>query len=132
SALDRLGYFSVFNQISFAGGKNKFAVGDIDLTAPERNRVKSFFHRAKNIVRLALPRQHEGVCHPRHWNVGVTLTPPVSSERHLHERRIETVLQITLENTIFYENRSACRCAFVVDIDGSAARRNCSIVNYRT
>ena len=122
---------AIFDEISFAGREHELAAGDVHLTATKRNRIESILHRANDFFRRAFPRQHERVSHARHGNGRIALTAPVAGERHFHQSGIQPVLQVAFKDTLLDQHRALRRRAFVIDIEGAAARRDRPIIDHR-
>jgi hypothetical protein len=106
--------------------RKQLSVGDVDLTAKGNRKALSL------PIEEYLPslRQHESIV-IRASHMRVTLAPPVASW-HPHQRSVETILEVSVENAVFDENRSVRGGTLVVHVYGSAARRNRAIVNHST
>src|SRR5208337_1630299 len=84
SAFDRRRDVPVFNHVRFGSSKYKLAVGDIDLAAAEVHGVDAALHRADDVFRIVLPRQHISIPHAWHGNVLVALAPSVAGVGDAH------------------------------------------------
>ena len=64
--------------------------------------------------------------------MGVAFPASIARERHLHERAIQTVLHVALENALLDQDRPVRRGPLIVQIERAASGRNRSIIHDRT
>ena len=77
------GELAVLDQVASDGGEDEIAVGDVHLAAAEVRAVEAAFHRAEDLLRVALAGEHEGVGHARHGDVLVAFSAAVAGGRRL-------------------------------------------------
>ena len=99
---------AVFDQVGLRRGEHKFAVGDVDLAAAEIHRVDAILHGANDVFGIVLPGEHVGVGHARHGNVLVAFAAAVAGVGHAHQAGGKLVAQISLENSVFDQDRVSC------------------------
>src|SRR5713101_8322679 len=57
------------------------------------------------------------------------LAPAVTGRRHLHQARVEPVLQVTAQNSFLDQHGAGSRRAFVVDVETTAAVGDRAVVD---
>jgi hypothetical protein len=68
-------------QQASAGREHELAVGDVDLTTAEVDRVQALVDRGDDLRRVAIAVEHAGVGHARHRQVREGLAPTVAGRR---------------------------------------------------
>ena len=121
---------AVLDQVRFTRCKYEFAAGDVDLASAEVNGIETLVDRLDDVLGRRFSGHHKGVCHARHWNVVVTLAPAVAGQRGIHELGTELILKVSLENSFFDQHGFVRRIPFVVHVERTTSKRDCSIVNH--
>src|SRR5688572_9733283 len=93
-ALDRMSHLAVLDEVGFGGRKYEFAIRDVDLPAAEVGGIEPLLHAGDDLLRIVRSGEHVGVRHARQREMGEGLAAPVAGDRHLHEARVQAVLQV--------------------------------------
>ena len=93
--------------------------------------VQTFFDARNNFFWRFVACQHVGVGHARHWRVGVAFTAAVTRRFDTRQARIERILDVTLQNTVFNQHVALADVAFIVNIEGAAPVGNGAVVQHR-
>src|SRR6185503_5001414 len=113
-ALQRLGELSAADPIGLRAGENELAAGDVDLAAAEAPGVDAVLDALDQLAGIVPTGEHEGVGHAWHGRMGEAFPPAVAGRRHAHQPRIETILQIALEDAVLDQAGAARRRSLVV------------------
>ena len=111
--------------------KSKLTVGDVDLPTAKVNRVDAFVDAAQDFLRVTVPGQHVGVCHPGHWQVSIAFPPSITCWPHAHQSRIQPILHIADQTAGLNERIVAAGRAFIIDAQTATTISNRAIVNNR-
>src|SRR6266567_643784 len=130
-ALDRPGDLAVLDQVGLARRENELAAGDVHLPAPEVDGVEAAGHRAEDLLRIVLPRQHEGVGHARHGRMRIGLAAAITGGLPAHQPRVEPVLHITHEHAVLDEDVAPRGNTLVVHVEGAAPVGDGAVVDHR-
>ncbi len=128
-ALDRARDLAVFDHVGLGHAEHELAVGDVDLTAAEIGCVNAFADRAHDFIRIFVAGEHVGVGHARHRQMRKRLTAAVPGRCNVHQPRVQRILDVAAQNSVFDHHGALCRVAFIVDAQRSAAVRNRAVVD---
>ena len=79
-----------------------------------------FFTERDDLVRVLVAGQHVRVRHARHRQVRERFAAGVAGHRHLHQPRVQRVLDVAAQHAVLDQHRVLRRVAFVVDVQRSA------------
>ncbi|ABA47973.1 hypothetical protein BURPS1710b_3335 [Burkholderia pseudomallei 1710b] len=128
-ALDRIRDLAVLDHVCLGRREHELAVRDVDLAAAEVHRVQAVLDRFDDLPRVLVAVEHVGVGHPRHRQRRVRFAPRVAGDGHLHQPRVQRVLDVALQDAVLDERRALRRVALVVDVQRSAAVRQRAVVD---
>ena len=65
-AFDRIALFAVFHPPGLAGSKDKFSIGDVNLTAAKVDRINTAIDGSDDLFGIPVAVEHDGIGHPWH------------------------------------------------------------------
>ncbi len=117
--------------VGLAGGKYELPGGDIDLAAAEIHGINAALHGSDDVLRSVWPGPHVGVGHPRERDVRERLAAAIPRRTRAHEPRIQLILHVPAQNSVFNQRRALGRSSLIVDVQRAAPLRERAIINDR-
>ena len=126
-ALDRIGELAVLDLPRLGRREHELAARDVDLAAAEIDRVEAVLAPTRGSRRdRASPASMIVLVIRGIGSVRERLAAAVAGGRDAHQRGVEAVLHVALEDAVLDQHRALRRIAFVVDVERAAAlRRSC-------
>ena len=88
-----------------------------------------FLTEARIAAGIVLAREHVGVGHARHRDVGIGLAAAVAGRLHAHQPGVLAVLHVADEDAVLDQRRRVGRRALVVDGERAAAERDGAVID---
>ncbi len=130
-ALDGVLDLSVLDPERLAGGKHELATGDVDLPTTEVGGIQTTLDAGHDLARVLVASQHVGVGHARHRDVRIALATTIAGRLDFHQTRVQCVLHVALQDTVFDQNVALGWISFVIDVQAAAPTRQSPIIEHR-
>ena len=112
---------AVLDSIRLTRAEYEFSTGDVDLSAGEGYGVQTIVDGFQDLLRIILPREHEGVGHAWQGDVCVTFTSPVARRGGTHQAGVQSVLHVPDEDAVLNQGIALCGRALVIDVERSSS-----------
>ncbi|CDI07656.1 conserved protein of unknown function [Agrobacterium pusense] len=129
-ALHRRADLAVFDEIGLGAAEHEFTRGDIDLAAAEGDGIDALLDGGDDLFRRLVARQHVGIGHARHRNIGITLTATVAGGRRTHQPGVLAVLHVAHQPAVLDQHVVTGRGAFIVHGQRAAAAVDSAVVHH--